>query len=93
MSVENVSYELENGTFPAPTRTARKVINVEDATGSYPNQAVAIIAVIHSSVASTDASEAGKYAYGCRLVNTYPTASAGLINLGTVSVPSWTTLT
>ncbi|MHA2350473.1 MAG: hypothetical protein ACXADL_12690 [Candidatus Thorarchaeota archaeon] len=93
MSVENVSYELENGTFPAPTRTARKVINVEDATGVYPNTAVAILAVIHSSVPTTDAAEAGKYAYGCRLVNTYPTMSTGNINVGTVSVPSWSTVT
>jgi hypothetical protein len=93
MSVENVSYELSNGSFAAPTRTAVKVINVEDATGVYPNTPVAILAVIHSSIASTDADEAGKYAYGCRLINTYPTASAGLINLGTVSVPSWTTVT
>lgn len=93
MSQGNIAFELENGSFEAPTRTAVPVINCIDATGVYPNQPVAILALIHSSVASTDADEAGKYAYGCRLINTYPTASAGLINLGTVSVPSWSTLT
>jgi len=93
MSVENVSFEMQNGTFASPTRTAVKVINVVDATGVYANTPVAILALIHSSVASTDADEAGKYAYGCRLINTYPTGSAGLMNLGTVSIPSWSTLT
>ena len=93
MSVENVSFELENGAFASPTRTAVKVINVVDATGIYANTPVAILAVIHSSIASTDADEAGKYAYGCRLYNTYPSGSTGLINTGTVSVPSWTALT
>ena len=93
MSVENVSFELENGTFDIPTRTARGIMNTIDATGVYPNAAVAIVALIHSSIASTDADEAGKYAYGCRLINTYPTGSAGLMNLGTVSAPSWSTLT
>lgn len=93
MSQGNIAFELENGKFEAPTRTAVPVINCVDATGVYPNQAVAIVALIHSSIASTDADEAGKYAYGCRLINTYPTASATLVNLGTVSAPSWAVLT
>jgi hypothetical protein len=92
MSVENVNFELEHGAAPAPTRTARQVFNVLDATGVY-TKPVAILAVIHSSVPTTDATEAGKYAYGCRLINTYPTMSTGNINTGTVSVPSWVTLT
>jgi len=92
MSQGNIDYELKNSRFEAPTRTAVAIVNVADSTGVYPNQGVAILALIHSSIASTDADEAGKYAYGCRLINTYPTASACLVNLGTVSVPSWSTL-
>lgn len=92
MSQGNIDFELKNSRFEAPTRTAVGIVNVADSTGVYPNQPVAILALIHSSIASTDCDEAGKYAYGCRLINTYPTGSTALINTGTVSVPSWVTL-
>ena len=93
MSQGNIDFELKNSKFEAPTRTAVGIVNVVDSTGVYPGQSVAIVALIHSSVASDDCDEAGKYAYGCRLINTYPTGSTGLINLGTVSVPAWATVT
>lgn len=93
MSQGNVAYELQYGIpFPRPTSTVIPVVRVPDATNVYPNTAVAIIAYVHSSVPATQAAEAGKYAYGCRLINTKPTYSATLWNAGTVSVPSWSAL-
>lgn len=92
MSVENVSFEMQNGTFPAPSAVPVKVVNVWDATyGSlcmdgYVTGTTAVSLAILASL-----NYAGVFAIGATLRDV---TNAGFYqNVGTVAVPSFTEIT
>jgi hypothetical protein len=66
MSVENVSFELQNGTYPTPTTSGLPVtvMNVQDAT--YDKLATIVLANQALSLAAPNGTTgAGRYAPGC----------------------------
>jgi hypothetical protein len=89
MSVENVSFELQNGTFPTPSTTPVKVINVEDAT--YDGLCVyGYIGGAPGTYAVASAGYTSDFALACTMVDTVN--GDVLYNTGTVAAPTWTTL-
>jgi hypothetical protein len=90
MSVENVSYEMQNGTFPLPgtSDTAVRIANVDDTT--YGKAAILVVA---NQAISLAASGTG-YAPGCFAIDF--TGASGTngdaynaYNQGTTASPTW----
>jgi hypothetical protein len=94
MSVENVSYEMQNGSYPTPTTSgaAVAIANVSDST--YDKLAVYVVC---NQAISLAAAGAGLYAPGCLAIDM--TGASGtnadaytMYNGGTAASPSWTLL-
>ena len=90
MSVENVSYEMQNGTFPLPgtSDTAVAIANVHDAT--YGKAAILVIANQAISLAAAGTG----YAPGCFAIDFTGKSGANgdawnAYNQGTTATPTW----
>ena len=92
MSVENVSYEMQNGTFPVPSAVPVKVVNVDDATyGSLCMDGYVIGTVAVSTAITASEGYVGEFAIGATLRDT---TNAGFYqNVGTAASPSFTEIT
>lgn len=92
MSRGNIDFDLQNGTFPTPSATPVKVINVTDATyGSlcmfgYVTGATAVSLAVLASLGYD-----GEFGVGALLIDA---TNAGLYqNVGTAAAPSFTEIT
>jgi hypothetical protein len=95
MSVENVSFELQNGTFPTPTTTGAAVALMKVQDSTYDK--LALLAVCNQAV-SLAGTGAGLYAPGCIGIDMTGASSANadaflMFNAGTAASPSWEAVT
>jgi hypothetical protein len=87
MSVENVSYEMANGTFPSGSATPAAVVNVDDATYG---KVMMFGYVTPASAVSTENTGSG-YGVGCLLIDI--TNGSLYKNVGTTGTASFTEIT
>ena len=92
MSRGNIDFELQYGTFPTPSATAVKVINVTDATyGSLCVFGYVTGATAVSLALTASGGYVGDFGIGALVIDT---TNAGLYqNVGTAAAPSFTEIT
>lgn len=88
MSVQNVSYEMENGTFAAPNAIPVLFVNVSDPTYDKLGMYGYVTGATAVSLALTAGNGyAGKFAKGCLMIDT--TDGTVYQNKAAASVPSF----
>ena len=92
MSRGNIDFQLQYGSFPTPSATPVKVVNVTDATyGSLCMDGYVTGATAVSLALTASEGYVGQFAVGCTMRDT---TNAGFYqNVGTAAAPSFTEIT